>query len=61
MAVSADVQPLGENSVSSEQGKMEDGAPQDSVQLPYQWLNSMVYGGSNYSAWAFKPAYHWGV
>ena len=27
------------------------GPPVDSVQLPYRWLNSMVYGRYNYSQW----------
>ena len=25
--------------------------PQDSVQLVYKWLNSMVYGRYNYNEW----------
>jgi len=27
--------------------------PQDSVQLPYKWLNSMVYGRYNYISLGF--------
>ena len=41
-----------ENAGISQQNLMfnqHDGAPQDSVQLPYKCLNSMVYGRYNYS------------
>ena len=36
--------------------------PQDSVQLVYKWLNSMVYARYNYSYFmVYKPTYNWGA
>ena len=36
--------------------------PVDSVQLPYKWLNSMVYGRYNELVkGVYKPAYNWGA
>ena len=42
--------------------------PQDSVQLPYKWLNSMVFGRYNelvflggYSWFLNQRSHHWGA
>ena len=50
-----------------EQFEYRMGPPLDSVQLPYKWLNSMVYDRYNKLdeklgvIMVYKPTYNWGV
>ena len=38
------------------------GPPVDSVQLPYKWRNSMVYGRYSYSIHGvYQPTHNWGA